>query len=417
MQKVFRKKYLEINTLDLAIERINRAYDLFDHILVSFSGGKDSTVCLNLTLGVARERSKLPLRVIFYDEEAIPYETETYVREVSKNKDIDLEWYCLPIKSSNACSNKQRSWYPWAPEVKELWVRSLPPEAITSLSGFPEDVENRLAHTECNALLCPAEVYGTAGIVMGIRTEESLTRYRAVSRKKHDNYINQISVGKSWGSARFTQNNAYKVYPIYDWTTQDVWTAPKKFGWKVNPAYDAMDKAGITPHKQRVCPPYGEEPIRQLWMYKVCFPDIWEKMAYRVPGAATAARYGGGELYSFGKVPEKPKDMTWEQFILHFIKKFNPVDQRRVAIRIKKEIKRHERKTKDPILPTAKHPYTGLSWEWLTMIAIRGDFRERKKPDYGLDNTAIEGHVIKYAEEYEQVKGRPYKGDYSKYLD
>jgi predicted phosphoadenosine phosphosulfate sulfurtransferase len=79
MSKVHKKREINRNVYDLALERINRTYDIFDKVVIMFSGGKDSTVCLNLTLQVAKERNKLPLEVYFFDEEAIPYETIDYV--------------------------------------------------------------------------------------------------------------------------------------------------------------------------------------------------------------------------------------------------------------------------------------------------------------------------------------------------
>lgn len=63
-----------------AKDRIRHMYDRFDNVVVSFSGGKDSTCVLHLTHEVAKEIDRLPVHVTFWDEEAIPYETEDYVR-------------------------------------------------------------------------------------------------------------------------------------------------------------------------------------------------------------------------------------------------------------------------------------------------------------------------------------------------
>ena len=49
------KIYLNKNVYDSAIERINFIFDEFKNVIVSFSGGKDSTVILNLALDYLRQ--------------------------------------------------------------------------------------------------------------------------------------------------------------------------------------------------------------------------------------------------------------------------------------------------------------------------------------------------------------------------
>jgi predicted phosphoadenosine phosphosulfate sulfurtransferase len=80
---------LDKDVLTLARERMAVAFDRFDEVAVSFSGGKDSTVALHVSLDEARRRGQR-LRVFFFDEEAIPYETEAYVRRIAAEPDIDL---------------------------------------------------------------------------------------------------------------------------------------------------------------------------------------------------------------------------------------------------------------------------------------------------------------------------------------
>ena len=47
------KKQLSVNVLTAARERIAWTFDTFDRIYVSFSGGKDSSVMLNLVMDEA----------------------------------------------------------------------------------------------------------------------------------------------------------------------------------------------------------------------------------------------------------------------------------------------------------------------------------------------------------------------------
>ena len=362
------KQIINKDVYSLALDRVRRAYELLDHIVVMFSGGKDSTAVLNIVLEVAQERGIDRVPCYFYDEEAIPYDTENYVRRVSKNPMVDLKWLCLPVVHLNACSTASPVWYPWGVEDEDKWVRPLPPEAITKIPDYDSDViSERLPIPEMHGILFPPSTWGSVGIVMGIRADESLMRQRVMlnSLNRENAFIIDAEI------------NQYKVYPIYDWTTEDVWTAPKRFDWDYNVAYDVMDRAGIKPSQQRCAPPYGAEPMRGLWQYKQCWPDIWDKMQSRVPGAGTAAMYGRTKLYAYGEVPEKPQGVTWEEFAVSILSKWGPSERTEVAELMRSWIKRHHNKTRDPIL-SVPHPVSGLSWKFLVMLAFRGDFKKRK---------------------------------------
>jgi len=377
-----KKQRVKEDVRALALARIHHVYDLFDHVAVSFSGGKDSTVVLNLALEVAQQRGKLPLRVVFFDEEAIPYQVEEYVRRVGERPGVALEWYALPIKHRNACSNTVPYWCTWNPDERDLWVRPLPPEARTTLPGYhATGMENCKSIPEISGLLFPPQTRGRACFLLGIRAGESMTRYRAVTNRIEENYIVKHNSGFGGATHVMGWGNLYKGYPVYDWDTEDVWTAPKLLGWDYCEAYDFMEMAGMTHHQQRIAPPYGEQPSRSLWMYHVCFPELWDRMVNRVPGANTAARYSNTTLYGVGGVPDKPTDITWQDFINQLLARYEDTHVRdTVRARIAKLLKWHSRKTADPLLPKVKHPDTGMSWEFLVKIAYRGDTKDRMDP-------------------------------------
>lgn len=327
------------NVYEAALARTRFAFDNFDHLFVSFSGGKDSTAVLNVALEVARERDALPLRVVFFDEECISIETVEYAERVAALPDVDLEWYCLPVRHRNACSAEDPYWFPWAPEDRDRWVRPLPPEAITAVDGFPLDPDERYdIPTVCERLIWRGHPGATAGL-LGIRADESITRRKAVSNKRPENFVIPTA------EPRYS-----KVYPVYDWRTADIWRAPASLGWDYNATYDIMEMAGITAGSQRCAPPFGEEPMQNLWMWAECFPDLWDRMCERVPGAAAAARYSRTELYAFNERVEKPADLTWEEFILRTIEEHAPEVQAFIAHKIRTSIKRHHSKTADPLV-------------------------------------------------------------------
>jgi len=265
-----------LSCLDLARQRVARCFEDFDKVVVMFSGGKDSTVCLHLALDEAVRRGRLPLDVCTFDEEAIPPETVAYMERVAAWPQLRFKWLCLPIKSSNACSRNSPFWYPWLEADRAKWVRPLPPGAVRDVPGFRLGMHL----PECVPLIYGPEC-GTVCQIMGIRTQESMSRYRAIVVKEGDDAYRTASEGMAW---------LVKAYPIYDWKAEDVWRAPAVLGWDYNRAYDTMQACGLPRAMQRCSAPYAAQPLRRLHTFKECWPELWAKMIDRVPGVATAAR-------------------------------------------------------------------------------------------------------------------------------
>lgn len=360
MPKMGKKQAVERSCLEMTLERMGYVFDSYDHVAISFSGGKDSTACLNIALQVAREKGRLPLCVFTFDEEAIPPETVEYMARVAANPEIDFRWYCVPIEHRNACSTKQPYWYPWAPEDQERWVRDLPPLAITDYPGFRRD---GIAQ-QVPRLFSPER--GTLANVMGIRTQESMTRYRHIASKRgHRAFLVRMA----------DTPHVTNVMPIYDWSTEDVWLAPSLFGWDYNRAYDVMEQYGITRHMQRCAPPYGEQPIRGLAKFKACWPELWAKMTERVHGAATAARYANTELYGCAISDEDlPEGMTWRELTLKTLKALPPESRQEASAAIEACMTSHGKRSKAAMPDDTPDALSGFCWKTLYIAArVGGD--------------------------------------------
>ncbi|HEN1032216.1 TPA: phosphoadenosine phosphosulfate reductase family protein, partial [Streptococcus agalactiae] len=124
---------------DLAMERIKYIFDEFDHVYISFSGGKDSGVMLNLALKYLKD-NKLDKKItlMHLDYEAQYEMTTKYVEEMENTFADYLNVYhiCVPFKVTTCTSMFQNFWRPWEETKREIWVRDLPTNAKTK-DDFP----------------------------------------------------------------------------------------------------------------------------------------------------------------------------------------------------------------------------------------------------------------------------------------
>lgn len=356
--------------LEEALDRIRHAYSLCDTAVVHFSGGKDSTVLLNLVVQVATELGRLPVEVMFGDEEAIAPDTEDYVRRVAARPEIHLTWSCVPVKHRNACSRRQPWWYTWNPADEPLWVRPMPPEGVSHESA-PHVPWAGLA--EQAGHFYPAAEYGVVMEFLGRRTQESLNRFKMVAQRGgFESFMTKAN--------RPDFPHMRRADPIYDFTTADVWTLILTEGWDYNNAYDLFTALGITAFGQRIAPPFGEEPSQLLWMWQRCWPETWDRMQARVPGADCAARYSKTGVYAFRdhSLIGPSEGETWEEYTFRLVMEYPPDDRAFLAQAMRRALLHHDRSTDgDPMPDEEDDPRSGVCWKTLAQIAFRGNLKQR----------------------------------------
>lgn len=305
------KQFIDKDVLTAARERISYTFDHFSKIFISFSGGKDSTVCFHLVMEEARRRCR-GVGVMLIDFEAQYHLTIKHAKVMfNLYRDmIDLHWVCLPIKLRNAVSNFEPTWTCWDPNRKLDWVREFPkyPGVISDSGQYPWFIPG-MEFEEFVVLF--GEWYGngedTAAFV-AIRADESLNRFRTICQ-----FDKVMYSGKRWTTQVIP--GLYNIYPLYDWKTSDIWTYHAKTRLPHNRVYDLMHQAGLPLGRQRLCQPYGDDQRRGLWLYHILEPETWYKVVNRVNGANSGASYvqEPGNISGYNKIM-KPPGHTYRSF-------------------------------------------------------------------------------------------------------
>lgn len=304
-----------MNVREALHKRLGRIFGEFDEVVVSFSGGKDSGVLLAETLGWAGRTGNLGrLSVYHMDYEAQYTMTTEYVDRVFHSLPPGVRGYrvCLPVKAQCATSMFQAYWQPWRRDQKAIWCREMPTEWVVNEENFPWDfdyeIDDYAFNIEFGKHVHPGR---RTCFLVGIRTQESLNRWRTLNRR--------IPVNEYKGMRYTTAitENLVNAYPLFDWAVEDVWTCNAREGHDYNRLYDLMHMAGVPLHKMRVASPFNDCAQESLKLYKVIEPDTWGKLVGRVNGVNFTGLYGGTTMMGW-KAITKPKHFTWEQY-MHFL--------------------------------------------------------------------------------------------------
>jgi len=266
------REYLHMNVYDAFLARMHFLFEEFDHIYVSFSGGKDSGLLLNLVLDYRNQHyPERAIGVFHQDFEAQYTVTTEYVeRTFERIKDqVELYWVCLPMATRTALSSYEMYWYPWDDTKKELWVREMPQkEYVINLENNRMTTYRYRMHQEDLAKQFgrwyrDAHDGGKTVCLLGMRADESLQRYSGFLNKKYG-YKDTC-----WISKQF----------------KDVWCAS----------------------------PFNDYAKDALNLYRVIDPEIWCKLVGRVQGANFASIYGKSKAMGYRNIT-LPEGHTWKSY-------------------------------------------------------------------------------------------------------
>ncbi len=329
------REYLQQNVYEALQSRLKFLFEEFDNIYISFSGGKDSGLLLNLTLDFRDKYYPDKTVGVFHQDFEAQYTVTTeYIEQTFEKLEGRAEryWVCLPMATRTALSSYEMFWYPWDDKKEDSWVRPMPKkDYVINLKNNPMTTYHYKMHQEDLA-----KQFGRwyrishwdrkTVCLLGMRAAESLQRYSGFLNKKYG------YKGECWITKQF--KDVWCASPLYDWTLNDIWHAHYLFNYDYNHLYDLYYKAGLKVSQMRVASPFNDYSKDSLNLYRVIDPEIWVKLVGRVRGANFACIYGKTKAMGYRNVT-LPEGHTWKSYTLflldtlparlrnNYVKKFN----------------------------------------------------------------------------------------------
>jgi len=308
-------------------------FDHFEQVIVSVSGGKDSTALVHLALTEARARGRR-VGVFFLDEEVMYQSTVEQVERIMGDAAAKRMWLQIPFHLTNATSTTEGQLRCWEPSQRKIWMR---PKGPKNMKHKPWDESAERFRSGYKWL----DFYGVienfercfenTAFLVGLRAAgESPNRWRAVTK-------NPVPIGGKnvYWATRKGSNVA--MYPIYDWDFHDVWKYIHDHEVPYSRIYDMQFRKGYAMSEMRVSSLIHERAFKSICDLPEFEPRTYQRLLRRVKGIALAQETGkSAKLFACRKLPKNFKSwIAYRDFLL----KTHP-DRERLPI-FKKRFARH----------------------------------------------------------------------------
>jgi predicted phosphoadenosine phosphosulfate sulfurtransferase len=305
-----RVEYKDRNVLEAAQKRVSKIFDEFDNIVVSISGGKDSTVLFNLCHAEAVKRGR-EIKAFFLDQEAEYDATITQIRHLMSKDAVDPYWYQVPINMTNATSFNEYHFRAW--EEDKEWMREKEQISIHSIDeDYPERFYDFMEWFE------ETQPENTA-MMVGLRSKESMNRFRSITKNPGYEDI-------PWTTGT-RKEDVYRVYPIFDWTFGDIWKCISDNDLRYNKIYDLMyADQGVDKRNMRVSNLIHEKSFHALLKLREYEPDTFSRLSDRLDGVHFASIYTGRDnALDVGELPSAFD--SWKEY-REFLLETTPIDKK-----------------------------------------------------------------------------------------
>jgi len=264
--------YQEDDVLAAARKRIRHLLDIFDHVVVAFSGGKDSMVCLELM-----HEFQGRVMTFFLDEELVSDPVLEVIDHYEALDWVDMKRIAVPLGSSKYILGRSYPYVMW--DTSREWVRPMPPQSVTKLAFPPKDGK---AYDQGEIPISIPDLFclkGKVCVMTGIRATEGPRRFLSIATKLNECYISAVE-----GSTRVQQGK-----PVYDWTEEDIFKYLLDSGSHYCRIYDAQAAIGSN---LRVSSPLHAEKMLHAPEQDEVDPDFWNRVCRIFPEVRVQERYG-----------------------------------------------------------------------------------------------------------------------------
>lgn len=380
--------YSTKNVLEEAQERVSYIFDEFPNVVVGMSGGKDSTVVYELCLREAEKRGRLPLGVVFIDQEAEYQATEDYVKTVMYDKRVKPYWLQIPFKIFNATSNRKGKDWLWCWGEGEKWMREKDPisikENIYGTERFGEMFDMFMEKTFKGEKAC---------IVGGVRAEEAPARVLSLTttaKYKHWTHAKRLS----------RKEEHYTMYPIYDWSYTDIWKYIHDNKVKYNKIYDGFYRYGVPIRNMRVSNLNHETAIHSLYPLQELEPKTWDKLVKRLNGVHSTKNMTKQESFQPPKeLPFMFKD--WKEYRDYLLE--NLIEDEAIQEKMRNKFKHLDKKY---------YGYTNIQRMYKVCIStiLSNDYHFTKLRNFENSPDMIKVHRDRQRREKNGKRNRKYTG-------
>lgn len=324
---MLKQVYINKSVLEAAKERISYVFDEFENIIVSVSGGKDSTVLAHLALTEANKRGR-KIGVFFLDEEVVYQSTIDQVEYIMNMypENTNKLWLQIEFNLTNATSLTEPYLICWEAGKHKIWMRSKKSFAIQHKPWTDEEeviINKKIGLDFYSVLTNFQNLRKNTAFLVGLRATESMNRWKAVS--KNPGYKNIY-----WCTDLKNENVSF--YPIYDWNFHDVWKYIYDNKLRYSKIYDYMWKKGMGLQEIRVSSLIHEKSFKALVELPEFEPKTYDKLLKRIKGISVGNLYGkDSKLLKVSKLPKNFK--SWRDYRDFLLETYPDPDKKEIFVK------------------------------------------------------------------------------------